>query len=92
VLKHETDFTEFAADPVFKVLQNEVKLSNFSSRYLMTEDMKSIDKAMYEFRERERIAKNMLLDGDPVEKVARNTEIPLYWVLDLKKKMELENA
>lgn len=58
----------------------------------MTEDMKSIDNAMYEFRGRERIAKNMLLDGDSVEKIARITEIPLYWVLNLKKSMELEKA
>ncbi|WP_407457272.1 PD-(D/E)XK nuclease family transposase [Fibrobacter sp.] len=91
-LNREADFSEFAADPVFKALQNEVKLCNFSSRYLMTEDMKSIDNAMYEFRGRERIAKNMLLDGDSVEKIARITEIPLYWVLDLKKSMELEKA
>ena len=58
----------------------------------MTEDMKSIDKAMYEFRERERIAKNFLKAGFDPEAVAKNTEIPLYWVLDLKKSMELEKA
>ena len=33
-LNREADFSEFAADPVFKVLQNEVKLCNFSARYM----------------------------------------------------------
>ena len=91
-LNREIDFSEFVADPVFKALQNEVKLSNFSSRYLMTEDMKSIDKAMYQFRERERVAKNMLARSMSPKDVAEITEIPLYWILDLKKNMELENA
>ena len=55
----------------------------------MTDEMKSIDTAMYKFMEREKVARNLLKDGDSVEKVARNTELPLYWVIDLKKKMEL---
>lgn len=55
----------------------------------MTDEMKSIDTAMYKFMEREKVARNFLKDGDSVEKVARNTELPLYWVIDLKKKMEL---
>ena len=44
-LNRETDFSEFANDPVFKLLQNEVKLCNFSSRYLMTVDMSDFDEA-----------------------------------------------
>ena len=88
-LNREADFSNFSTDPIFKVLQEEVKLCNFSSRYLMTDEMKSIDNAMYKFMEREKVARNFLKDGDSVEKVARNTELPLYWVIDLKKKMEL---
>ena len=88
-LNREADFSEYVSDPIFKVLQEEVKLCNFSSRYLMTDEMKSIDTAMYKFMEREKVARNFLKDGDSVEKVARNTELPLYWVIDLKKKMEL---
>jgi hypothetical protein len=30
----------------------------------------------------------MLLDGDSVEKIARNTGIPPYWVRDLQKEIE----
>ena len=88
-LNREADFSEYVSDPIFKVLQEEVKLCNFSSRYLMTDEMKSIDRAMYAFMKQEQIARNFLKDGDSVEKVARNTELPLYWVIDLKKKMEL---
>ncbi len=88
-LNREADFGEFVTDPVFRVLQEEVKLCNFSSRYLMTDEMKSIDRAMYGFMKQEQIAKNLLKDGDSVEKVARNTELPLYWVINLKKEMEL---
>ena len=91
-LNREADFGEFVTDPVFRVLQEEVKLCNFSSRYLMTDEMKSIDNAMIEFRGREKVARNFLKEGDSVEKVARNTELPLYWVINLKKEMELAEA
>ena len=88
-LNREADFGEFVTDPVFRVLQEEVKLCNFSSRYLMTDEMKSIDNAMIEFRGREKVARNFLKEGDSVEKIARITELPLYWVINLKKEMEL---
>ena len=91
-LNREADFSGFSSDPIFKVLQEEVKLCNFSSRYLMTDEMKSIDRAMYVFMKQEEIAKNMLLDGDSVERVARLTEVPLYMVLKLKEEMELAEA
>ena len=57
--------------------------------HLMTDEMKSIDRAMYVFMKQEQIAKNMLLDGEPVERVARLTEVPLYMVRKLKEEMEL---
>ena len=88
-LNREADFSEFVKDPIFKVLQEEVRLCNFSSRYLMTDEMKSIDKAMYRFREREKVARNFLKYGLDPKVVAQNTELPLYWVIDLKKEMEL---
>ena len=88
-LNREADFSGFSSDPIFKVLQEEVRLYNFSSRYLMTDEMKSIDNAMYKFMGQEKVAKNMLLDGYSVERVARLTEVPLYMVLKLKEEMEL---
>ena len=78
-----------SAAPMLHILQEEVKLCNFSSRYLMTDEMKSIDRAMYVFMKQEQIAKKMLLDGDSVERVARLTEVPLYMVRKLKEEMEL---
>jgi len=87
-LNHEADFSEFAEDPVFRVLQNEAKLCNFSSRYLMTEEMKMIDTALEVFNKQEEIARNFLKDGVSEEKVARNTGVPLYMVREMKEKMK----
>ena len=88
-LNREADFGEFVKDPIFKVLQEEVKLCNFSSRYLMTDEMKSIDKAMYAFMKQEQIARKLLVRDMSPKDIAEVTELPLYWVIDLKKKMEL---
>jgi len=55
----------------------------------MTDEMKSIDNAIIEFRGREKVARNLLNFGLDPKAVAQNTELPLYWVIDLKKKMEL---
>ena len=41
-LNREADFSEFSQDPVFRVLQNAVKMCNFSARYLMTVDMRRV--------------------------------------------------
>ena len=88
-LNREADFGEFVKDPIFKVLQEEVKLCNFSSRYLMTDEMKSIDNAIIEFRGREKVARKLLVRDMSPKDIAEVTELPLYWVIDLKKKMEL---
>ena len=80
---------EFVTDPVFRVLLEEVKLCNFSSRYLMTDEMKSIGRAMYGFMKQEQIARKMLVRDMSPKDVAEITELPLYWVINLKKEMEL---
>ena len=72
-LNREADFSEFANDPVFKILQNEVKLCNFSSRYLMHVDMSDFDRAVAKREEKEEIAKGLLKDGVPMEIIVRNT-------------------
>ena len=86
-LNRGADFSEFAEDPVFRVLQNEVKLSNFSSRYLMTEEMDMVDMALERFEAKMEVARNFLKDGDSEERVARLTGIPLYMVRELKEKL-----
>ena len=91
-LNKEDDFSEFASDPVFRVLQNEVKLCNFSAGYMLSNIMKDIDKSYWEYgaarKKAKEVAKNFLLDGDSVEKVARNTGLPQATVLELKKEID----
>ncbi len=68
------------ADPVFKVLQNEVKLYNFSARYMLSTFMKDYDELCLRYegaQEKAReIAKNLLKDGVPIDVIARNTKLP----------------
>ena len=91
-LNREADFSEFATDSVFRVLQNEVKLCNFSSRYMFSNIMKDIDKSYWEYgaarKKAKEVAKNFLLDGLPIEMVARNTGLPQSTVLELKKEID----
>ena len=64
-LNREADFSEFAVDPVFKVLQNEVKLCNFSARYMRCEMMKDFDEAWLKYNggiEKAREIAKMLLE------------------------------
>lgn len=83
-LNREADFSEFANDPVFKLLQNEVKLCNFSSRYLMTVDMSDFDRAVARYDEKIDIAKKMLAKNKPVEEIAEFTELPEAEIRKLK--------
>ena len=91
-LNRETDFSEFAGDPVFRVLQKEVKLCNFSARYMLNNMVKDIDKSYWEYgaarKKAKEVAKNFLLDGLPIEMVARNTGLPQSTVLELKKEID----
>ncbi len=91
-LNRETDFSEFAGDPVFRVLQNEVKLCNSSARYMLSNMMKDIDKSYWEYgaarKKAKEVAKNFLLDGLPIEMVARNMGLPQSTVLELKKEID----
>ena len=72
-LNREANFSEFAKDPVFKLLQNEVKLCNFSSRYLMTVDMSDFDRAIAKHQKAEEIAKKMRDKNMPIEEIAEFT-------------------
>ena len=55
----------------------------------MTDEMKSIDRAMYVFMKQEQIARNMLERNMSPKDVAEISEVPLYMVLKLKEEMEL---
>ena len=83
-LNREADFSEFAQDPVFKVLQNEVKLCNFSSRYLMTVDMSDFDRAVAEYSTKLDIAKKMLEENISMEMIRKTTGLPEAEIRKLK--------
>ena len=72
-LNRDADFSEFANDPVFRLLQNEVKLCNFSSRYLMTVDMSDFDRAVAEYSTRLEIAKKMRDMGADISFIVKVT-------------------
>jgi predicted transposase/invertase (TIGR01784 family) len=76
-LNRDADFSEFANDPVFRLLQNEVKLCNFSSRYLMTVDMSDFDEAVARYvgamKKSEEIAKKMRDMGTDISFIVKVT-------------------
>lgn len=91
-LNRGVDFSEYAQDPVFRLLQNEVKMSNFSSRYLMTEAMMVLDKdyIFYDAQDKKarEMAKDLLIEGDSVEKVVRISKLSEADVLAIKAEIE----
>ena len=91
-LNRGADFSEYAQDPVFRLLQNEVKMSNFSSRYLMTEAMMVLDKdyIFYDAQDKKarEVAKDLLVEGDSVEKVVRISKLSEADVLSIKAEIE----
>ena len=78
-LNREADFSEFAADPVFKVLQNEVKLCNFSARYMISTMMRDVEKASWEYsgglKKAREIAKNLLEQGVSIDVIKKSTQL-----------------
>ena len=91
-LNRGADFSEYAQDPVFRLLQNEVKMSNFNSRYLMTEAMMVLDKdyIFYDAQDKKarEVAKDLLVEGDSVEKVVRISKLSEADVLAIKAEIE----
>ena len=79
-LNREADFREFAGDPVFRVLQNEVKLCNFSARYMLSTFMKDYDELCLKYegaQEKAReIAKNLLKQGVSIDVIEKSTKLP----------------
>ena len=95
-LNREADFSEFAGDPVFRVLQNEVKLCNFSAGYMFSNIMKDIDKSYWEYgaarKAKKEIARKMLAMNKPIEEIADLTELPQSTVLELQKEINSPEA
>ncbi len=78
-LNREADFSEFAIDPVFKALQNEVKLCNFSARYMLSTMMKDVEQATWEYcgglKKAREIAKNLLEQGVSIDVIKKSTKL-----------------
>ena len=91
-LNRGSDFSEYAQDPVFGLLQNEVKMSNFSSRYLMTEAMMVLDKdyIFYDAQDKKarKMATKMLLKNKPIEEIVEFTELSEADVLAIKAEID----
>lgn len=87
-LNRGADFSEFANDPIFGILQEEAKLSNFSSRYLMMEGMAMTDATCMVWDKLEEVARNLLKEGCSLEFVAKNTGLPLSLIYEIKKAQE----
>ena len=93
-LNREADFSRFESDPMFKVLQNEVKMSNFSPRTMSNSWMKDYDDAVLRYegaQDKARdIASDMLLDNEPVDKIVKYTKLPESEVLEIKASLDLK--
>ena len=66
-------------------------MCNFSSRYMLSNMMKDIDKSYWEYgaarKAKKDIARKMLAMGKPVEEISILTELPQSIVLELKKEI-----
>jgi len=60
--------------------------------HMLSNIMKDIDRSYWEYgaarKKAKEVAKNFLLDGLPIEMVARNTGLPQSTVLELKKEID----
>ncbi|WP_295057185.1 PD-(D/E)XK nuclease family transposase [uncultured Fibrobacter sp.] len=78
-LNREADFSEFAADPVFKVLQNEVKLCNFSAKYMISTMMRDVEQASWEYsgglKKAREIARNLRDKGVDISIIKESTNL-----------------
>ena len=85
ILNREADFNEFANDPIFKMLQNEVKISNFSLRYLMNISLNDFDEGLAKYEKALEIAKNLRDQGKlSLEEISAVTKLSEDEILELK--------
>ncbi|WP_405327175.1 PD-(D/E)XK nuclease family transposase [Fibrobacter sp.] len=95
-LNREADFSRFVGDPVFNVLQNEVKLSNFSPRYMSNSWMKDYDDAVLRYEgfldgaqdKAREMATKMLLKNKPLAEVVEFSGLPESEILEIKASLD----
>ncbi|MBR6453877.1 MAG: hypothetical protein IKS97_04775 [Fibrobacter sp.] len=91
-LNREADFSRYESDPMFKVLQNEVKMNNFIPRNMSNSWMKDYDDAVLRYEGAQdracEIATRMLLKNKPLAEVVEFTGLPESEVLEIKAALE----
>lgn len=91
-LNREADFSRYENDPMFKVLQNEVKMSNFSPRTMSNSWMKDYDEAVLRYEgaqdKAREMAMRMLVKDEPVDKIVEYTRLSVSDVLALKASLD----
>ncbi|MBQ7081487.1 MAG: PD-(D/E)XK nuclease family transposase [Fibrobacter sp.] len=87
-LNREDDFSRYEGDPMFRILQNEVKMSNFTPRYMLNSWMKDYDDAVLRYEgaqdKAREMAAAMLAEGEPVDKIAKYTGLSESEILEIK--------
>jgi len=77
---------------MFKVLQNEVKMSNFSPRTMSNSWMKDYDEAVLRYEgaqdKAREMAMRMLVKDEPVDKIVEYTRLSVSDVLALKASLD----
>ena len=84
ILNREADFNEFANDPIFKILQNEVKISNFSLRYLMNISLNDFDEGLAKYEKALEIAKKLRDKNVDIAIISETTGLSEEEIRELK--------
>ncbi len=95
-LNREVDFSRYENDPVFRVLQNEVRMCNFSPRNMSNSWMKDYDDAVLRYEgfldgaqdKAREMATRMLLKNEPVDKIVEYTRLSESEILSIKASLE----
>ncbi len=95
-LNREVDFSRYENDPVFRVLQNEVRMCNFSPRNMSNSWMKDYDDAVLRYEgfldgaqdKAREMARDMLIDNEPIEKILKYTKLSESEILSIKASLE----
>ena len=95
-LNREADFCRYENDPMFRVLQNEVRMCNFSPRNMSNSWMKDYDDAVLRYEgfqegaqdKAREMATRMLLKNEPVDKIVEYTRLSETEILEIKANLE----
>ena len=95
-LNREVDFSRYENDPVFRVLQNEVRMCNFSPRNMSNSWMKDYDDAVLRYEgfldgaqdKAREMARDMLAENLPLDLIVRISKLSESEILSIKASLE----